>query len=75
MRVPCKYMSPLTRELWNGFSVRFKSDNSPNVYFGDINQCMEVVKKDLLEFQQEDADKYYNFLLKEVQKKILKLQQ
>lgn len=72
MRAPCKYMSPLTRELWDGFSVRFKSDNSPNVYFGDINQCMEVVEKDLLEFHQGDADKYYDYLLKEVQKKNLK---
>lgn len=66
MRTPCQFMSPATQEFWDRFAVRLKNKNSPSVYFGDINQCMEIVEKDLLEFCQADADKYYHYLLEEV---------
>lgn len=66
MRTPCQFMSPATQEFWDRFATRLKNKNSPSVYFGDINQCMEVAEKDLLEFRQKDADRYYHFLLEEV---------
>lgn len=71
MRTPCRFMSLKTQEFWDGFSTRLKNKNSPNVYFGDINQCMEIAEKDLLEFHQADADKYYQYLIEEVKAKNL----
>lgn len=71
MRTPCQFMSLKTQEFWDGFSTRLKNKNSPNVYFGDINQCMEIAEKDLLEFHQADADKYYQYLIEEVKAKNL----
>lgn len=66
MRASCEYMSIGTQRLWDRFAIRFRCKNSRSVYYGDINQCMEISKKDLLEFCQEDADKYYQYLLSEV---------
>lgn len=66
MRTPCQFMSPATQEFWDRFAARLKNKNSPSVYFGDINQCMEIAEKDLLDFHQADADKYYHYLLEEV---------
>lgn len=66
MRAPSNYMSQLTKDFWDKFALRFKNSNSPNVYFGDINQFMDIVEKDILDIRQNDADKYYNDLLRQV---------
>lgn len=64
MREPSIYMSELTFQIWNEFSSKFRHQNSINVYFGDINEFIDLSKKDFLEITKSDADKFYQYLMK-----------
>ncbi len=73
MREASKYASKKTiDEIWPEFSKRFRNAASHNVYFCDINEAMDYLKKDFIDFRQEDSDKYYDYLIKKTKAHLLK---
>lgn len=73
MREASVYTSKkIKEEIWSEFSKRFKNAASHNVYFSDLNEAMDYLEKDFLEFRQKDADKYYDYLIKKTKSHLLK---
>lgn len=73
MREASVYASKTTKErIWAEFSKRFKNAASHNVYFCDINEAMDYLEKDFIDFRREDTDKYYNYLIKKTKAHLLK---
>lgn len=73
MREASVYASKKTKEeIWPEFSKRFRNTASHNVYFCDINEAMDYLEKDFIDFRQKDTDKYYNYLIKKTKSHLLK---
>lgn len=74
MRQPSAYMKKETQEeIWSAFAERFKNKTSIDIYFGDINECMDICKKDFTDITQADANEYYHCLLKRVKEENLQM--
>lgn len=73
MREASVYASKITKEeIWPEFSKRFRNVASHNVYFCDINEAMDYLEKDFIDFRQKDTDKYYDYLIKKTKSQLLK---
>ncbi|MGN0466635.1 MAG: tyrosine-type recombinase/integrase [Lachnospiraceae bacterium] len=73
MREASIYASKITKEeIWPEFSKRFRNAASHNVYFCDINEAMDYLEKDFIDFRQKDTDKYYDYLIKKTKSQLLK---
>lgn len=67
MREPSEYMSITTIMLWEKFIQHFRNPKTRETYFGDINEFLEMIKKDFLLLQSADVQKYYQDMKKRVE--------
>ncbi len=67
MREPSIYLSVTTTMIWERFTHHFRNVKTSETYFGDLNEFLDMIQKDFLAIQQQDAEQYYQTMKKRVE--------